>query len=178
MNFTKLYYPTAESAYDDPDFVSRLLTDDSIHVKLTVEVANTATITIKVNNQILYSNQTNDKIQLDQIVNISDANQITLTIDLDSTNASISLTRCLIKNFDMLVYPLNENILVKNKNDQWINTHLDIQGQLSLTVTNPIQLWMIAQAPDLLDRTLSSTFNSSVTQLHNENIDSILKTML
>jgi hypothetical protein len=178
MNFTKLYYPTAEAAYDDPNFITRLLADDTVRVELDIAVIGLANVNITANGQILYSGETNTTIQLDQVVDVIEKNILELHINLTSTNSSLTLTKCLIENFDMLVYPFSENVLVKTKNDQWIDTNLNTQGQLSLTVNNPIQLWAIEQAPNLFDRTLSSTFDTSVTQLHNKNIDDILKTML
>jgi hypothetical protein len=178
MNFTKLYYPTAEAANDDPNFIKRLLADDTVHIELDIAVIGLANVNVTANGQILYSGETNTTIQLDQIVDISGKNILELQIDLTSTNSSLTLTKCLIKDFDMLVYPLSEHLLVKTKTDQWINNALTAQSQLSIIVENPIQLWVVEQAPNLFDRTLSSTYDASITQQHNENIDTILKTLL
>lgn len=140
MNFTKLYYPTAEAAADDPEFLKKILSDDTISIELTVEpIGGPANIVITLLDQILFTGIVNEEFSLSQKITPSDWLWSTGELSIQLIDGhSIHLTKCKLQQINMLVYPLSELIIVKQNDLHWIDTWVESFGRLSLTLSNPI----------------------------------------
>lgn len=140
MNFTKLYYPTAEAAADDPEFLKKILADDTVLIELTVKTTGgPANIVITLLDQILFSGIVDEEFSLLQEIIPDDWLWSTGELSIQLIDGhSIQLTKCRLQQIDMLVYPLSELIVVKQNDLQWIDTRVESFGSLSLMLSNPI----------------------------------------
>lgn len=163
MNFTKLYYPTAEAAADDPEFLKKVLSDDTVSIELTIEPKDgPANIVITLLDQILFSGIINEEFSLAQEITPSDWLWSTgeLLIQLIDGH-SIQLTNCKLQQIDMLVYPISELIIVKQNDLQWIDTRVESFGSLSLTLSNPICMQVELQIPNTISIDPIRTYTSA-----------------
>jgi hypothetical protein len=181
MNFTKLYYPTAEAAADDPDFLRKVLTDDIISVDLAIlPLQGPAEIIVTFLNQVLFSGQINEELLLRLDVSPIDWLWASgeLIIQLINNQSEIKLTRCKLQEIDMLSYPLSELIIVKVDGQQYINTSIDLPGTMSLAITNPIYAWTTHHAPEynlVTDLKFFDPNSYKNAETDNEQIDTFLK---
>lgn len=143
MNFTKLYYPTAEAAADDPDFLKKILADDTISIDLTVQLEGGPTdIIITLLNQILFDGTIDKEFSLVQTISPTDwlwtTGELSIKLIAGDNKSKIKLTKCKLQEIDMLIYPLSELVVVKQNDLQWIDTCVESVGSLSLMLSNPI----------------------------------------
>lgn len=183
MNFTKLYYPTAEMAADDPEFIKKILLDDSILVNLAILPLNgPAEIVVTFLNQILFSGQINEELLLNLKVIPDDwlwkSSELSIQLIDNNNQSEIKLTKCLLQQIDILVYPLSELIFIKCDSQSWINTSVQSYGSISVTVTNPICLWTTQYAPKnnlVTDLKLKNPVAYNSAESDNKQIDIYLK---
>ena len=143
MNFTKLYYPTAEAAANDPDFLKKILADDTISVDLTVQLEGEPTdIIITLLDQILFDGTIDREFSLAQTITPTDwlwsTGELSIQLRGRDSQSKIKLTKCKLQEIDMLIYPLSELVVVKQNDLQWIDTCVESVGSLSLMLSNPI----------------------------------------
>jgi hypothetical protein len=181
MNFTKLYYPTAEAAADDPDFLRKVLADDIISVDLAIlPLQGPAEIIVTFLNQVLFSGQITEELSLQLDVSPIDWlwTNGELIIQLINDQSEIKLTRCKLQEINMLSYPLSELIIVKDDGQQYINTSIDFPGTMSLAITNPIHAWTTHHAPEynlVTDLKFFDPNSYKNAETDNEQIDTFLK---
>ena len=70
MNFTNLYYPTAESANADPDFINKVLADTSITVDITIVPIGSPTIDVFLLDQHLYTGRITEELNLSKTISV------------------------------------------------------------------------------------------------------------
>ena len=183
MNFTKLYYPTAESADADPEFIKKILSDDNITVDLAIlPLSESANIVVTFLNQILFSGWITEELLLNLTVTPSDwlwkNGELSIQLLNSNSHSEIKLTRCKLQQINMLTYPLSELIFIKCNNKQWIDTSIQTAGELSITVTNPICTWATYHAPGynlVSAQKLVSTVEYTSAETDNKQIAMYLK---
>jgi hypothetical protein len=158
MNFTNLYYPTAESANADADFINKVLVDDLITVDMTIVPYGSPTVDIFLLDQQLYTGQITEELNLLKTISVTDWSIGQLRIKLSSADdTGLELKSCKIQQVEIVKYPLSEEIIVDTGGNKAINTKAFGNSELVINISNPICLWILEKGDDSLDKSKSGT---------------------
>jgi len=177
MNFKKLYYPTAELANSDPNFVASVLSDDEVLIELTLEPTDNPNIIVSFDQYVLFEGIIRETLVISQTIPIGDWTKTNLLINL-LNNKSVKITRCKLQHINVLQYPLTELFKVYVNGDVWIDVTIEKIGHISLAVTNPICLWANTNAPDIFNKSGMSTLTPEETTEYNKQIEHYLSRLL
>ena len=178
MNFTNLYYPTAESANADPDFINKVLSDTSITVDITIVPIGSPTIDVFLLDQQLYTGRITEELNLSKTISVSDWSSGQFRIKLSSADdTGLELKSCKIQQVEIVRYPLSEEIIIDVGGNKGINTRVFGSGEMSITISNPICSWLLEKGGDNFDKSKQGTDTKKIND-YCEEIEKYLTKLL